>query len=256
MFTGFAIVLRLPLLALVAGRLAGIIMFLPLISGLSIPVRVRALFVLALAMLVTPLVHMPQTLPTDVMALALAVGAEFLLGVVMGLALRLVYTGLEIAGLMIAQQAGLAFSQIADPATGVRSSLLSSFYVQVGSIAFLILGGHRVLVAAALDTFRTIPLIGGGQVWLDGVPMLLDAVMVGASIAVRVAAPVVLTLFLVNVALGFVGRTVPQLNIITVGFPIKGLAAMVLIAATLPPAMEAFTTALDEVAQWVAALGG
>jgi flagellar biosynthetic protein FliR len=244
------------MLAMVAARIAGMVMFMPMIGGLSVPARLRALFVFALAVLITPLVPVPEVLPTNVAAIALAVAAELMLGALMGLALRAVFTGLEIGGLLIAQQAGLAFGQIADPTTGVESSLLSSFYVQIGSMVFLVLGGHRVLIAAALDTFNTIPLLRDHGSFLNGVELLMEAITVGASVAVRVSAPVVLTLFLVNVALAFVGRTVPQLNIITVGFPIKGLAAMVLIAASLPASMEVFTIALDEVAGWVGAFTG
>jgi len=255
-FDAFSIILQLPVLAMVAARIAGTVMFMPMIGGLSIPARLRALFVFALAVLITPLVPVPDALPTNVFAIALAIGAELMLGAMMGLALRAVFTGLEIGGLLIAQQAGLAFGQIADPNTGVQSSLLSNFYVQIGSMIFLILGGHRVLIAGALDTFNTIPLLGDHGSFLDGVEMLMEAITVGARVAIQVAAPVVLTLFLINIALAFVGRTIPQLNIITVGFPIKGLAAMVLIAASLPASMEVFIIALDEVAGWVGVLPG
>jgi flagellar biosynthetic protein FliR len=73
---------------------------------------------------------------------------------------------------------------------------------------------------------------------------------------VRVAAPVILTLFLVNAAMGFVSRTVPQLNILTIGFSLKGLVAFVLMAISLPAALEAFTDALETTVGWITELVG
>lgn len=247
----FALFLRLPVFVLVIGRLGGLIMFQPMIGGLIVPVRVRMMLMFGLAVLITPLVDLNAAAPDTFGGITLAMAGEVLLGALMGLMVRVVFLGLEMGGLLIAQESGLAFGQIADPTTGIQQSMVGNFYVQLASVIFLILGGHRALFAVALDTFRTVPLLGGGTVFIPGIEVLFDAMMVGAIIAVRVAAPVVLTLFLISVALGFISRTVPQLNIITIGFPIKGLIGFTMIAITLPPAMEAFLFGLEEVVAWI-----
>ena len=69
----------------------------------------------------------------------------------------------------------------------------------------------------------------------------------GMTVAIRVAAPAVITLLLITVALGFISRTVPQLNIATVGFSLKSLIAFVIMAVSLPTAMEIFTDQLVNV---------
>ena len=130
-------------------------------------------------------------------------------------------------------------------------TLLSSFYVQFGSVVFLILGGHRLIFSVILDTFEHLPLLAAIQGLDNALPLLLQAMTTGVDIAVRVAAPVVLTLFLVNIALGFVGRTVPQLNILTLGFPIKGILGLVLLAVTLPSALTTFNVALASTVRWI-----
>jgi flagellar biosynthetic protein FliR len=249
-----AIMLRLPVFALVAGRLGGLIMFLPVLSGRALPVRVRAILVIGLAALVAPFVSLPADAPDNLASLALAIGSEFLLGVLIGLVLRAVFIGLEIAGQMIAQQAGLAFGRVADPTTGEDTSILSTFYVQIGVVVFLLLGGHRVLVGAALDTFRSLPLLTTTDAFLSGTDGLFDALALGAALAVRIAAPVILTLFLVNVAMGFVARTVPQINIITLGFSIKGPLAFLIMAVSLPIAVDAFGGALVDAIEWIGGL--
>ncbi|MBU0616427.1 MAG: flagellar biosynthetic protein FliR, partial [Planctomycetes bacterium] len=194
--------------------------------------------------------------PTQPLAIAFAMGSEILLGVLMGLVVRMCFLGLQLGGQVIAQESGLAFGRIADPSTDSEHSIISNLYLQLGAVVFLIVGGHRVLVAVALDTFNTIPLLGDSGMFIHGTGLVLDALTLSGEIALRVAAPVVLTLFLVNAAMGFISRTVPQLNILTIGFSVKGLVAFVLMAVALPAALEAFTDALEMTVSWIAALVG
>jgi flagellar biosynthetic protein FliR len=248
--------LKLPVFVMVASRLGAMIMIQPVFGALSVSVKLRALFVMGLAALVTPLVDVPHELPETPGGLALALGAEILLGLLVGLTVRICFLGLQMGGQLVAQESGLAFGQVADPSTGARQSVLSTFYVQLGAVVYLILGGHRVLVVACLDSFSTIPLLGAGGTCLAGAELLIGALSVGVQMAIRIAAPTVLTLFLVNIAMGFVARTVPQINIATVGFSLKGLVAFFVIAISLPSAAAAFTDALERVAGWVTGLTG
>ncbi|MFQ5807419.1 MAG: flagellar biosynthetic protein FliR [Phycisphaerae bacterium] len=246
--------LKLPVFALVVSRLGGLIMFQPIVGGYGIPRRVQVLLVLGLAALVTPFVQLGGPAPDRPVSIMLAMGNELLLGVLMGLAVRMCFLGLQVGGQIIAQESGLAFGRIADPTTGAQQSIFSSLYLQLGAVVFLIVGGHRVLLSVALDTFNTIPLLGDQGTFTQGVGLVFDALTLGAEIAVRVAAPAVLTLFLVNAAMGFVSRTVPQFNILTIGFSIKGLVSFILIAISLPAALEAFIGALETVVGWIAEL--
>ena len=252
-FELFAIYLKLPVFLLVASRLGGLIMFQPILGGYAIPANVRVLLVAGLAAMVTPFVELAGAAPTRPLAIAFAMGSEILLGVLMGLVVRMCFLGLQMGGQVIAQESGLAFGRIADPSTGAEHSIISSLYLQLGAVVFLIVGGHRVLVAVALDTFNTIPLLGDSGTFIHGTELVLDALTLSGEIALRVAAPVILTLFLVNAAMGFISRTVPQFNILTIGFSVKGLVAFVLMAISLPAALEAFTDALEMTVGWVAA---
>jgi len=248
--------LKLPVFLLVASRLGGLIMFQPVIGGYGIPANVRMLVVLGLAAMVTPCVHLSAAAPMHAAAIVFAMGSELLLGVLMGLVVRMCFLGLQLGGQVVAQESGLAFGRVADPSTGAQQSIISNLYLQLGVVVFLIVGGHRVLMSVALDTFNTIPLLGDQGTFTHGVGLLFDALLLGGEIAIRIAAPVILTLFLVNAAMGFISRTVPQLNILTVGFSLKGLIAFVLMAISLPAAFEAFTDALEMTVGWIAELAG
>lgn len=250
-----AIYMKLPVFLLVASRLGGLIMFQPIIGGYGIPPNIRIMIVVGMAAMVTPLVSLGAAAPAHPVGVVLAMGAELLLGVLMGMTVRMCFLGLQIGGQIIAQDAGLAFGRIADPSTGSQQSTISNFYLQLGAVIFLIVGGHRALMSVALDTFRTIPLLGDQGVFTLGVDVVFDALTLGGEIAIRVAAPAMLTLLLVKAAMGFVSRTVPQFNILSIGFSIKGLVAFVLMAISLPAVFEAFTDALETTVGWVASLG-
>ena len=248
--------LRLPVFALVASRLSGIIMFQPVLGGYGIPRRVQLLLILGLAALVTPFVHLAAATPTRPAGLVLAMANELALGIVMGLTVRMCFLGLQMGGQLIAREAGLAYGQTVDPSTGSQQSIFSGLYLQLGVMIFLILGGHRVLLAVALDTFYAIPLLSERELCASGLTMMFDALTIASEMAIRVAAPALLTLFLVNAAMGFISRTVPQFNVLIIGFSIKGLIAFVLIAISLPAALEAFTDALELTVSWVVEITG
>ena len=248
--------MKLPVFMMVCARLAGLVMFQPILGAMAIPMRVRVLLVIAMSALVTPFVHFAGVLPDTPLGLAIALGGELLLGSLVGLVVAICFVGVQMGGTLIAQESGLAFGRIADPSTGESMAVLSAVYVQLTGVVYLIVGGHRAVLAVCLDTFETIPLLGETGLAKAGAEMLVDALTVGGMVAIRVAAPAVLTLFLVNMALGFISRTVPQLNIVTIGFSLKALIGFVIMAISLPSAMMAFTDALELSLGWLSQLTG
>lgn len=237
--------LNLPVFGLVVARLAGLVMFQPVLASLAIPAQVRVAVVLALAAVVTPFVRLHAGLPDTPATLALALGSELLVGVTVGLVLRIGFAALQLGGLLIAQESGLAFGQIVDPVYGQEESVLSTVYAQIAVVVYLLLGGHRELVAACLDTFHAVPLLTQPASLDATLDLLLAAMASGGELTLRVAIPVLLTLMLVNLVLGFLSRTLPQINVTTVGFALKTPAAFFVMAATLPAVVEAFADELS-----------
>ncbi|MEW6252126.1 MAG: flagellar biosynthetic protein FliR [Planctomycetota bacterium] len=268
-----ALYLKLPVFALVAARLGGLLMFQPVLGALAVPVPLRVLLVLGLAALVTPVVALPAAAPDTPLTLALALGGELLVGILLGLLCAALFAGLQLGGLLIAQQSGLAFGQIVDPTNEEEDTVPGVLYVQLTLVVYLAIGGHRALVAACLDSFAHwplaahAPLLGSitGSPGLSGaagapdsgtpaLQLLGDTLALATQLAFRVAGPTLLALLLVDVALGFITRTMPQLNILAVGFSIKGLLAFALMAASLPVAMDAFIETIGRVFQWATEL--
>jgi flagellar biosynthetic protein FliR len=255
-FEALAQYLKLPVFALVASRLGGLFLFQPVLGALSIPMQLRVLLVLALAALMTPLVSLPAAIPDRPLEMILALGAELLLGMLLGLLTALCFIGLQLGGLLIAQESGLAFGQIVDPSSEEEETVLGMFYLQLAVVIYLVIGGHRALMSVCLDTFQTIPLLTHRPTAAAGLETLCEALTLSGQVAFRVAGPTLLALLLVNVALGFVSRTMPQLNILAVGFSLKGLIVFALMAASLPSAVAAFISTLETVFGWMNQLIG
>ncbi len=246
--------MKLPVFALVASRLGGMLMLQPLMSSLAIPTNLRVLLILALAALITPLVPAPANAPESIVELAIAIGHELLLGGAMGLALAACLSGVQIGAQLVAQESGLAFGQIADPTLDQDETALGVFYLQLSAVVYLVAGGHRLMVATCLDTFESLPLLAGGGSLADVAELLTAALAAGGALALRVGAPTLVTLLLVNMALGFASRTIPQLNVTTLGFSLKSLLGFVFIAVSLPIVMGSVVEALQAVFEGVQAM--
>ncbi len=235
-----AIFERVPVFALVLFRIAGIMFFAPLLGSAAIPVKVRLMLALVLSVAVFPLVS-PVVVPLNsYLVLAIAVGREMLIGITMGFVLLLLFTGVQIGAEMVSHQMGWAMARLFDPMTQIQTNLLSEFYLLLATLFYVLMNGHLILIKSLLETFNTIPLLSGG-VGLTGIVNMLVTVLTEAfKLGIRMAGPALVAIFLATLAMGFVSRTMPQLNILAAGFPVRITLALVLLIASMGMVMSLF----------------
>jgi len=217
--------LALPVYALVLFRLTGLMIAAPVFGSRAIPLRIRGAVVMTVAAMIFPLVR--HQAPSDLTlpaALAAVVG-ELLVGLTIGLSLALLVTGAEVGGLMVSQQGGIALGEVFDPSQDQESTTVGQVYGITLMLLFLLAGGHRAAMAALLDTFEAVPLL---RFQMDeSVVVLFTELLTSAFIlGIRIAAPALIALFLAGLAMGFLSRTMPQLNILSVGFTLRVLLAL------------------------------
>lgn len=246
----FAIFRDLPVFALVLFRLTGLILTAPVYASSMVPVRFRVGLAMFVAFLLVPMVK-PQVPVELSLGTALAGGvAELLIGVAIGLGLALLVAGVEAAGLLLGQQSGLALGEVVNPTLEEQSSFASQVYGMVFLILFLLAGGHRAAMAAVMDTFEAIPLLT--RVSQESIVlMLVESLTAALVLGIRLAGPVMLALFITETAMAVVSRTIPQLNILTVGFSLRvvlahGVAAVTLVVAT-PTLLDAIWDSLAKI---------
>ena len=146
-----------------------------------------------------------------------------MVGLLIGFIAYMILSAMQIAGGLIDFQMGFAIANVIDPQTGAQSPLMGQYLYTFALLLLLTLNGHHLLLDGIFYSYQLIPI---DQAWIpfgneDMVDYVLKSFNSMFIVAFQMSIPVVATLFLVDVALGIVARTVPQLNIFVVGFPIK-----------------------------------
>ncbi|HEY3244211.1 MAG TPA: flagellar biosynthetic protein FliR [Phycisphaerae bacterium] len=224
--------LLLPSFVLVLLRISGLMIAAPIFGSNAIPRRIKAALAMVVALAVFPLVTTQAALHLTLADAFVGAIGEVLIGLVIGLGMGILFLGAELAGALIGQQAGLALGQIFNPLLENDTTALGQLFFLVHLTIFLIVGGHRQLLRALLDTFKVIPVLSFRQD--ERVLMLATELLSSAFIlALRLAGPVLIALTLTTLALGFVSRAMPQLNILSVGFSVQILAALLMAGLVL-----------------------
>ena len=227
-------------------RLGGVVAFAPPFRGNNIPLRVRAVFVLALTWLAAPMATNRAHGPLDLTALGVA--SECMLGLLLGIALSFVSESLLYAGSLKSLSFTFSLANLLEPHSQVETDVLSTLLNWLGVLVLLGAGLHRVMLSAVLHSFAALPLgtvamsSGAGQALVEAASGIFFA-------GLQLAAPVLAAALLVEVALGLTGRLASGLPVQMLNVPLKTAVAYVTLAASLalwPGWIERhFTTLLD-----------
>ena len=214
-------------------RLSAMLLAAPVFSASSFPVRGRILLAVLVTALVAPsLPDMPVVDPLSAVGLVLA-AQQVAIGLAMGFIVQMVFAALVIGGQSLAMSMGLGFAMAVDPQNGVQVPVLSQLYVILGTLVFLAIDGHLLLIQFLADSFTLLPV--GLSGWRDDFGM--NVVLWGSQMflsALLLVLPAITAVLLINVAFGVITRAAPQLNIFAVGFPVTILAGFVFILLSMP----------------------
>jgi flagellar biosynthetic protein FliR len=213
---------------LVLGRIAGLFAAIPLFGGQRTPQTVKVAAILAMTLVLFPIVrsHIPQ-LPTDAISLAILLIREILVGFSLSLLSQVIFSGVEFCGQLVGMQMGLSMVSLFDPDAG-QTPVVATFQGLLAMLLFMTLGVHYVFIKAILDSYDLLPV--GAWHMSSGLVHFLLAVTSGLFVlAIKLAAPVMVSLLASDVVLGIVARSFPQMNVFMVSFPLKiGLGFLVL----------------------------
>ncbi len=250
----------LPAFALVLFRITGIMLAAPIYSSMVVPARVKIGLAALVSLVVFPLVHPDVSrVPGSLVGVAAGAMGELMVGLAIGLAVNMLIVGMQLAGSFIAQQMGLGLARIFNPTLESENNIVGQLYVILGSMLLLALDGHQLILTGVLDSFHAVPPMA---VSLEPeVLHVLRGLLAGSYVmALKVAAPVLVILILVSMIMGFLGRTVPQINILVVGFPLRISVGVVALVGSLGAALVVFSDAyartVDSVGTMIGSMGG
>ena len=226
--------IQLQMLFLIFVRVGAILMSMPILKSKSIPILVKFGLAMAASIVLYPLLDRTAfPVVRDLASFTIGVVGEIMLGISIGMAVNLIFVGLQMAGQISGYQMGLALARVMDPSAGQQVPLLSQFFQLFAFMIFLTINAHHWFLMGVADSFQLVPPFG----FKVSGSLIEQLIHIGGHmfvIAIKVGAPVIAALLITSVAFGLIARTVPQMNVFLVAMPLKIIIGLLFIGFSLP----------------------
>ncbi len=221
--------------ALIFIRVGGILFALPIFGDQPTPVRVRILLSVALSLALLPIIppDWGSKLPHDVLAMAILVVKELVIGLLIGFVARAAFEGILMAASLVGYQMGFGTASLFMPDHSDSLSSFAAFHRIVVVMIFLFLDLHHIFFKGIVDAFALIP-DGNAVLQAPVARILIDTTAQIFTIGLQLSAPILVALLFTMAALGLIARTVPQLNVFVMSFPASFFIGLLVYIATLP----------------------
>jgi len=213
-------------------RISGIIFTAPVFGSEIISARIKLFLSILLGILIFPFVTVVDLSKANNLLIILIIIKELLIGIATGLIARFIFVGVQFGGQIIGTQMGFGIVNVLDPQNNSSISLVAQFQNIIMILFFLSIGGHLYIIQAILKSFEMIPL----GVFVFNKESYIFIVTIFSKIfltALKITAPIFVTLLVTQIVLGIMGRLVPQLNILIIGFPIQIAAGLIVIITSM-----------------------
>ena len=225
-------------------RVGALFSIMPVLGERRVPMRIRAGLAVLISLLIAPLLGpMPAVDPLSATAMLITL-QQIVIGVAMGLLIQLVFNAVMLAGESIAITMGLGFALMNDPQNGVSVPSVSQFYLIMATLVFLALDGHHAVLWLLVRSFEVVPV--GEELGADAIWLLVELGSVIFSGALAIAVPGLAAMLSINMIMGVMTRSAPQLNIFSVGFPMTMTVGFISIMLTLPAFGIGFEALLED----------
>lgn len=223
-------------------RILGLLATAPMFNNAALPRRTRLIAGLAIAMALVPALPPMPALPAGSWVGLTVLAQQIIVGVIMGFALRIAFAAVDLTGELVGLQMGLSFAVFFDPQSSGQTPVISEFFGLLATLVFLAMNGHLLALSLLAESFTLLP-VTIDPISASGIGRLVTGAAMIYVLGLMISLPLVAALLIANIAMGFLSRVAPQLNLFAVGFPVTLLAGFAVIALSLPY----FGAALDTV---------
>ncbi len=234
-------------------RLSTLFVFLPFYSHMSISPQIKAAFAFYLTLVLYPAVPVAPE-PEEYATLFAAILSEVLMGLIAGVILNIVFGILSYAGEQIAFVMGFSLASVIDPQSQIQSPLVSQFLLLLAMVILLAFNGHHIILIWMVDAVKAAPL-GGFVLSHEIFDYVIDAMAHLFVMGFTLAFPIIALSLLSDIIFGMLMKTMPQFNLLVVGFPIKIALSMAVWIAVLGSMMlifkNEFLAAMRVLVQWL-----
>jgi len=224
---------RFRVFMLVLMRISVFLFLFPVFSSNVFPATLKMGFALVMSLLFYSVVPVDVSrFPMDVWSTGLLLIGEVLIGLTLGLCLRVFFGAVQLAGQVIGFQMGFAMINVVDPQTGSNVSIMDQLGYWVCVVVFLVLNGHHMIIMSLIDSFDLVPMG-----FFSSHPALLGKMLEVTAdmfvLSIKIGAPVIAALIFVNAGFGLIAKFSPQMNVMIVAFPVKIAVGLLLFGVTI-----------------------
>lgn len=225
-------------------RILALISAAPLFSHRAIPVRAKVAFGFAVALVIGPTIQAPPVEGMLDAAFFATLVRNLLVGLSLGFAIRVLFTGIELAGQVIGLQVGLSFGGFFNPEAADTDNPVGNFVSLLVLLLFLAIDGHLMVLYGLRQSFDVFPVTGetAHALAFDVLASLGGQIF---AIALSISLPILAVMLMINIVLGVMARVSPQLNLFAVGFPITLCVGMIVLFLFIPHLEAPIRAALE-----------
>lgn len=236
---------RIDLFLLILARVSGIFITGPMLSNRSIPNQVKISFSIILAMVLFAGLNLPTpVIPNQLEQFTLLFIGEILIGLIIGFVASFTFAAVQFAGQIVDMQMGFSIVNILDPIYGTQAPMMGSFKNLLALLLFMATNSHHYLFAALYESYKWIPIFGI-HVGDKANMMIMDLFSGMLTTGIKIAIPIAGALFVAEVALGLVARTMPEMQVYFVGMPLKLFLGLVMLMMVMPLYITFLQTLFD-----------
>jgi len=247
------------MIGLLLVRTTAFVMMMPILSQKIVPKQAKAGLVVMICFLMWPSAN-TNTIILDVnfISYTILVLKEIIIAAAIGLCAQMIFATIQMAGQIISYQMGLAVANVFDPATSTQVSVIGQFINTIGILIWLSVGAHHIFIGGLVSSYDIAPI--GANWQIGGLDSILSLASNIFYIGLKIAAPIVILVVLINVSLGLISRAVPQIQVFFVSFPLTiglGLfALMTSLPAIATLISDQYKALATEVPKIIMILGG
>lgn len=219
------------LFLLVMVRTSGIFIFSPFFSSQNIPNTMKIGLSFSVSLLITSVLPVVPDLTNEI--LLMLIFKELIVGLIIGFISYSFFSAFYVMGQIIDMKIGFGMVNVIDPQNKVQVPLMGNFYYILAFLMLLSVDGHHSIISALVDSYNFIPM--GSFKYTEGtMNLLVDTLAKSFEIGFKLSSPIAAIIFLTDIVLGIMSKTIPQMNVFVVGMPLKVIVGLLIVLISMP----------------------
>lgn len=230
------------LFLLVLVRTSGIFIFSPFFSSQNVPNIMKIGLSFSVSLIITSTLSIATDFSNEILMILIL--KELMVGIIIGFIAYAFFSAFYVMGQIVDMKIGFGMANVIDPQNKIQVPLMGNFYYILSFLLLMSINGHHLIISALVDSYNFLP-IGGFKYTGDTMNLLVNSLSKSFEIGFKLSTPIVAIIFLTDIVLGIISKTIPQMNVFVVGMPLKVLIGLLIILISMPIFFTAINSIFD-----------